>query len=149
MSDTTEKSAANTNVRKHTGGCHCGAVRFEVMIDTSSGSMCNCSICAKTAALGGAVKPDAFKLLSGAESLLQYEWGGKISRRMFCKHCGIHCFGPGHLKEMGGDYVSVNFRCIDGFDPIEAKVTYWDGRHDNWYAGARDTPWPIASAVGT
>jgi hypothetical protein len=144
MSESTQK-AANPNLKKHTGGCHCGAVRFEVTIDTSAGGMCNCSICAKTAQLGASVKPDAFKLISGAESLSTYEWGTKIGRRMFCKHCGIHCFGPGHLKEMGGDFVSINFRCIDDFDPLDAKVAYWDGRHNNWQAGQRSTPWPMKS----
>jgi hypothetical protein len=133
--------------KKHTGGCHCGAIRFEVMVDTSAGSMCNCSICSKAAQLGGSVKPNAFKLLTGVDSLSSYEWGGKISRRMFCKHCGIQCFGRGHLKELGGDYVSVNFRCIDDFDPLDTKVTYWDGRHNNWHAGPRSTPWPIGRAT--
>ena len=25
-------------------------------------------------------------------------------------------------------------------------LRYWDGRHDNWYAGTRDEPWPIFAA---
>jgi hypothetical protein len=143
MSDTQESSTPKASPRKHTGACHCGAVRYEVVIDATAGSRCNCSVCTKTSVMGGAVKPDAFKLLSGEEDLSVYEWGAKISRRFFCKHCGVHCFGKGHLKEMGGDYVSVNFNTLDDYDPGETKVTYWDGRHDNWYAGTRSAPWPI------
>jgi hypothetical protein len=145
MSKTHENASAVDATTRHAGGCHCGTVRFEVTVDATAGSRCNCSICTKTAVLGGNVKPAAFKLVSGEESLSTYEWGGKISRRFFCRHCGIQCFGRGHLEQLGGDYVSVNFNALDGFDPLGAKVIYWDGRHDNWQAGPRSTPWPIST----
>ncbi|SRR6266542_1100201 len=74
------------------------------------------------------------------------EWGAKISRRFFCKTCGIHCFARGHLAEVGGDYVSINLNCIDDLDPNELNVSYWDGRHNNWHAGPRSTPWPISAS---
>ena len=129
--------------RKHVGSCHCGSVRFEVEIDATTGSRCNCSICTKVGPTGGIVKPHAFKLLAGAESLSTYEWGAKMSKRFFCKHCGVHCYGSGHLAELGGDFVSVNLNCLDGVELSQAKVSYWDGRHNNWQAGVRSTPWPI------
>jgi hypothetical protein len=134
--------------RKHTGGCHCNAVRFEVTIDLGSpAGRCNCTICTKIGATGGIVKPSAFAILSGEADVAEYQWGAKISRRFFCKHCGIHCFGRGHLAELGGDYVSVNLNCLDEVDPNALEVQYWDGRHDNWEAGPRATPWPTASAT--
>src|SRR5262249_38093468 len=130
--------------KKHAGGCHCGAVRFEVDIDATTGGRCNCSICHKTGATGGITKPSAFKLLLGEDKLGQYQWGAKRSLRDFCKTCGIHCFARGHLAELGGDYVSVNLNCLDDVDPTSMKVIYWDGRHNNWEAGPRSTPWPVA-----
>jgi hypothetical protein len=81
----------------------------------------------------------------GEADLSAYAWGGKISTRYFCKHCGIHCFARGHLAEVGGDYVSVNLNTLDDLDPRNVKVAHWDGRHDNWHAGTRDTPWPIVA----
>ncbi len=137
------KSSKASGVRKHVGSCHCGAVRFEVELDAGSGSRCNCSICTKVAPTGGLAKPEAFKLLAGAESLSTYEWGAKISKRFFCKHCGVHCFGRGHLAELGGDYVSANLNCLDDVDLSQTKISYWDGRRNNWQAGFRSTPWPI------
>jgi hypothetical protein len=129
---------------EHTGSCHCGVVRFAVRADlTAGGSRCNCSICVRVGATGGIVKPDAFTLLAGEGSLSFYEWGHKISRRFFCKHCGIHCFGRGFLAEVGGDFVSVNYNCLENVELSELKVGYWDGRHNNWYGGLRDRPWPI------
>lgn len=141
------RSGNEPGLRRHAGGCHCGAVRFEVETDLAAGaSRCNCSVCTKISTIGQIVKPEAFRLLSGAESLSRYEWGAKISTRFFCSRCGIHCFGRGFLAELGGDYVSVNVNCLDGADPGLLKVVHWDGRHDNWEAGPRPTPWPIFTA---
>jgi hypothetical protein len=90
------------------------------------------------------VKPSAFRTLAGDDALGEYEWGGKTSKRYFCAHCGIHAFGRGHLAEVGGDYVAINANCLDGVDPNTLDVIYWDGRHNNWEAGPRKQPWPIA-----
>lgn len=128
----------------HQGGCHCGAVRFEVTLTPDfKGSRCNCSICAKTASTGTIVKPEAFRLLSGGAELSSYVWGGRVSTRYFCKRCGIHCYGAGYLEQIGGDFVSVNLNCLDDIDTNTLEVVYWDGRHDNWMAGPRSTPWPV------
>jgi hypothetical protein len=132
-------------VRKHGGSCHCGAVRFEVEIDAGKGSRCNCSICTKLGPTGAIAKPDAFRVLAGEADLSSYAWGAKVSQRFFCKHCGVYCFGRGHLDVLGGDFVSVNLNTLDDIDPGDVKVVHWDGRHDNWQAGPRSTPWPIAA----
>jgi hypothetical protein len=128
---------------RHTGGCHCGAVRFEAEVDLSAATRCNCSICTKVAQVSSHVKPAAFRLLSDRAALSSYAWGGKVAQRFFCKTCGIHCFSEGHLAELGGDFVSINFNCLDDVDPGQLTIRHWDGRHNNWYAGARETPWPI------
>jgi hypothetical protein len=131
-------------VATHRGGCHCGAVRFEVSLAPDcKGSRCNCSICTKTAVTGAIVKPEAFRLVEGEAERGSYRWGGNVSTRFFCKHCGIHCYGVGHLAAVGGDYVSVNLNCLDDFDPNELELVHWDGRHDNWMAGPRSAPWPL------
>lgn len=131
---------------QHQGGCHCGAVRFEVTLEPNfKGSRCNCSICAKTAITSTIVKPDAFRLIAGGAELASYVWGGQVSTRYFCKRCGIHCYSPGYLEQIGGDFVSVNLNCLDDVDPNELEIVYWDGRHDNWMAGPRSSPWPILS----
>lgn len=132
-----------TKITKHVGSCHCGAVRFEVEIDASAGTECNCSICTKLAIKGGMVKPEAFALLTDLAELGTYEWASKMSTRYFCKHCGVHCFGRGSLPELGGAFVSVNLNCLDDVDPSAIQLSYWDGRHNNWEAGPRPTPWPI------
>ena len=136
---------ANTDTRpaKHTGGCHCGDVRYEVMVDAGTASGCNCSVCTKLGVLGAVVKPEAFKLLSEDSKLASYSRAPEIANRFFCAKCHVHCFGKGHLDVLGGDFVSVNLNTLDDFDPSQARMIYWDGRHDNWAAGPRPTPWPV------
>jgi hypothetical protein len=136
---------ANTGKQtKHLGTCHCGEVRFEVDTDAGTGSRCNCTICTKTSITGGIVKPEAFKLLTDESKLSMYEWASKTSQRYFCKRCGVHCFGRGHLEQLGGDYVSVNLNCLDDIDVRDLDMIFWDGRHNNWQAGPRKEPWPSA-----
>ena len=84
---------------------------------------------------GGIVKPEAFRLTSGEDRLSQYVWGSKMSTRFFCRDCGIHCFGRGHLDALGGDFVSINVNTLDDVELKELKAVYWDGRHNNWMAG--------------
>jgi hypothetical protein len=131
-------------VTTHAAGCHCGDVRIEFDLDLSKGgSRCNCTVCTKRAIVGAIVEPGAFRLLTPEDKMTGYAWAAKTATFYFCKRCGIPLFGRGDLPQLGGAYVSVNLNCIDGVDPAKLKVVYFDGRHDNWMAGARDVPWPV------
>jgi hypothetical protein len=127
----------------HPGSCHCGAVRFLVKIDATAGTRCNCSICQKDGLTAAIVKPEALTVIAGEDQLSTYEWGSKAGKRFFCKHCGIACFARGVLEQLGGAYASIPLNSLDDVDLAEVEVTYWDGRHYNWEAGARPTPWPV------
>ncbi len=80
------------------GGCHCGAVRFEVQAMSPCPFMrCYCSICRKTAGSGGyAINLGAdFRTLKvqGEEHMSVYQarlpdGSRSTGRRHFCKHCG-------------------------------------------------------------
>jgi len=132
-----------TATTTHKGSCHCGAVKFEVDLAADVvPTRCNCTICTKTSQVGSVVKPSAFRLLAGREALTRY---GKndFASRYFCKDCGVHCYGEGDLPQLGGAFVGVNWNCLDDVDIGQMKVLHWDGRHDNWQAGPRETPWPI------
>jgi hypothetical protein len=142
-------STQQTSVKKHTGACHCGAVRFEATLDVNTASRCNCSICTKLSVTGASLKPEAFALLAGEDGLSSYEFGGKVAKRFFCKNCGVYCFGKGFLEQLGGAFVSVNVNCLDAVDANQLPLVYWDGRHDNWMAGPRKTAWPVVSEASS
>ena len=112
----------------HTGGCHCGRVRFEVDAPAEiEATECNCSICAKAGYLHLIVAQSAFRLLQGEDSLETYTFNTGAAKHKFCRHCGVKSF---YIPRSHPDGVSVNVRCLDP-DTIErVTVTPFDGR--NW-----------------
>lgn len=131
-----------TDLPVHRGSCHCGHLKYSVRMDATKASRCNCRICTKLSPMGSIVKPSQFTAETDKATLGQY--GNEVGTRYFCKTCGVHAFSEGHLDILGGDFVSVNINTLDDIDQGTVEVGYWDGRHDNWQAGMRPSPWPIA-----
>lgn len=124
----------------HTGGCHCGAVRFEVEADAPLALLdCNCSICRKTGFLHLIVGAERFRLLSGKDALHEYRFGTGMARHLFCASCGIKSFYV--PRSHPGGY-SINARCLDGWPDIEAVVECYDGR--DWETARRRLDSPAA-----
>jgi hypothetical protein len=125
------------------GSCHCGAVKFEVDIDLAAGTnKCNCTVCTKTRNWNVIVKPDAFRLLAGEDALTDYQFGGKQGHRLFCRHCGVRSYEYGHVKEIGGDYVSIQVSSLDDVDLAEliaAPVRFANGRDNAWWEPPKET----------
>ncbi|HEV8017832.1 MAG TPA: GFA family protein [Steroidobacteraceae bacterium] len=95
----------------HRGGCHCGAVAFEVDARASvTVSECNCSICRMTGFLHLIVPRTHFRLLRGADSLSTYVFNTGTARHLFCRHCGVKSF---YVPRSNPDGYSVNLRCLD------------------------------------
>ncbi len=113
--------------KTYTGGCHCGRVRYEVTTSLSPVIECNCSICAKRAHLLTFVPAEQFKLLSGADSLTDYQFNHKIIHHLFCSVCGIASFSTGTGSD-GRPMYSINVRCLDGLDVSSLERTPFDGR---------------------
>jgi hypothetical protein len=113
---------------KHTGGCHCGRVRFEVLAPARlEVSECNCSMCSKSGYLHLIVPAERFTLLSGREHLTSYSFNTGTARHLFCSVCGIKSF---YVPRSHPDGYSVNARCLDSGTVESMTVEPIDGR--NW-----------------
>ena len=96
---------------RHRGGCHCGAVAFEVEAPARlTVSECNCSICRMTGFLHLIVPRSRFRLLRGADSLRTYTFNTGMARHLFCRQCGVKSF---YVPRSNPDGYSVNLRCLD------------------------------------
>jgi hypothetical protein len=98
-------------VIKHSGGCHCGRVRFEVLApEHLEVSECNCSMCRCTGQLHLTVPADRFRLLSGEAALTRYSFNTGVAQHLFCSICGVKSF---YVPRSHPDGFSVNARCLD------------------------------------
>ena len=107
------------------GGCHCGRVRFEVIVEERRAIDCNCSICAKKGILHLIVPATRFRLLAGADALSTYSFGTHVAQHHFCQTCGIHPFY--RPRSHPGAY-DVNVRCLDGDAALSFTVEPFDGK---------------------
>ena len=111
------------------GGCHCGAVRFELTRDVIDRLVdCDCSICTRKGILHCPVDDEGLHVLSGGEALALYQFGSRTAEHRFCRHCGIHVLGRPRMNP--GRY-TVNARCLDDFAEIvrTAEIVAFDGQN--------------------
>jgi hypothetical protein len=133
-----------------TGGCNCGAVRFEVTEPLAAASYCHCTRCQRRS--GTAASPNAhpapgtFRITAGEERLRAWkpEGGGE---KWFCADCGSALFAgnSGHA-----DPISIRMGSFDrdpGIRPsVRQFVAYaapWEPIPDDGlprHAESRDQP---------
>ena len=117
-----------------TGGCHCGAVRFEADVPAVVEVLdCNCSICARTGFRHLMVPHDDFRLLTGEAALTSYRFGTGAANHLFCATCGVKCF---YQPRSHPEAWSVNFNAIDDSSGLDVAFRNFDGR--NWEQAAAE-----------
>ncbi len=109
------------------GGCHCGAVRFEVVIDNWEAIDCNCSICRKKGFIHLLVPPENFTLIKGEHTLTTYTFNTHTAQHTFCSVCGIHSF---YRPRSHPGWFDVNVNCLDNVTLSDFEVKAFDGQ--NW-----------------
>jgi hypothetical protein len=99
-----------------TGGCGCGAVRFEIGEPLVSAIYCHCTRCQHRTGAGAAasarVASGAFALVAGEEHLRTWAPGGGFDK-VFCGECGSALWAA---DPESGEVGFVRLGAIDG-DP--------------------------------
>jgi len=113
------------------GGCHCGAIRFEVEApEDVEVEDCNCSICRMTGFQHLIVPRSRFRLCSGADAITTYRFNTGVAQHQFCSICGVK---PFYVPRSNPDGVDINVRCLDT-PPRSIRIVAFDGR--NWEVNA-------------
>jgi hypothetical protein len=99
------------------GGCHCGAVRFQATMPEPPVPAldCNCSVCSMTGFLHIMVPHEQFELLTGRNT--------RAAEHLFCSTCGVKSF---YQPRSHSEAWSVNANCLD--NPIQLSIEKFDGR---------------------
>lgn len=117
----------------HRGGCHCGAVSFEVEAPAEiEATECNCSICRMAGYQHLIVPASRFRLLSSRAALTTYEFNTRAAKHYFCSRCGVKSF---YVPRSNTDGYSVNVRCLEPESIAAIRVKPFDGEHWEKNAG--------------
>lgn len=104
-----------------TGGCLCGAVRFEAKGRPYRVGICHCMDCRKHhGALfhASGVFPEAAVTITGETNA--------YAGRHFCPRCGSTVFGR------SGDEVELNIGSLDAPDQLRPTYELWTVRRESW-----------------
>jgi hypothetical protein len=122
-------------MKRHTGACLCGGVKFSIVGEIGPIQVCHCMQCRKAQGTALAtnvpVHTDAFTLEQGSDLLTSFEsTPGKL--RVFCKRCGSPIYSqrnalPGVLR------IRVGLINEDIDAPLQA----------HFYAGSKANWWPL------
>ena len=89
-----------------TGGCNCGAVRYEVTAPLVGASYCHCRRCQRRSGAAASPNahpaPDTFRIVSGEDRLRVWKPEGS-GEKWFCGDCGSSLFArnPAHADPIG------------------------------------------------
>lgn len=111
-------------VKKYTGSCHCGNVKFSVETDISTALRCTCSMCKRKGAVMLAGEEGSFKLTEGADKVSKYQFGTETAEHYFCSSCGIYTH---HKPHSNPKIFRVNAGCLEGLDPFSIESVLFDG----------------------
>uniref|UniRef100_A0A061RZ12 Centromere protein v-like n=1 Tax=Tetraselmis sp. GSL018 TaxID=582737 RepID=A0A061RZ12_9CHLO len=117
-----------TEFVNHRGGCHCGAVRYEVEGPSHIIAWdCNCTICRMKGNTYLIVPASKFRLHQGQHSLSLYQFGTRKAKHYFCSTCGVDSF---YVPRSNPDGVAVAINCLDKGTVKSVTVKSFDG--ENW-----------------
>jgi hypothetical protein len=96
-----------------TGGCLCGAVRYEVTEPLLEAGYCHCTRCQRrtgtAASAQGRVAPGALRVLQGEDAIRAYDPGDGGFLKVFCSQCGSALWS----RHPTGDVMSVRLGTFD------------------------------------
>ena len=114
------------------GGCLCGAVRFEAELPTRWCAHCHCSMCRRAHGAGyvtwAGFPSSQFRLRQGGEQLTWYA-SSPGARRGFCRACGSTMLFE---SERWAGETHVALGCLDGPIDRRPQANVFFDTHVDW-----------------
>ena len=134
------------------GGCHCGAIRFEFRRTKQGTSIavraCGCSLCQKHRAIWTSDPEGSFRIITGERPTANlYRFGTSTAEFHICQTCGVLPITTCSMESQR--YAVLNIHTFNGVDPkrFEERSTDFEGesienrlarRKRNWTPEIRD-----------
>jgi hypothetical protein len=122
-----------------TGGCHCGAIRYQAEGAAMTHALCHCSDCRRSAGapmVGWTMYPiDAVTLTQGAPKVYESSTHG---RRHFCAACGTGLFYTNDVNLPG--IIDIQSATYDDPSAIPARAHVQVAERIAWMEGAHELP---------
>lgn len=122
-----------------TGGCHCGAIRYEVKGEALTHALCHCTDCRRHAGapmVGWTMYPESsVRLIKGAPRVYRSSEHG---RRHFCPDCGTGLFYTNGQNLPG--IIDVQSATYDDPAAIPAQAHIQVADRISWMATAHTLP---------
>ena len=115
-----------------TGGCNCGAVRFQVTEPLVYAYYCHCTRCQRRSGAGaapGAIPAlGSFELTQGEDALTSWSAGDGFDKQ-FCATCGSHVLAS---DPSGSGLVSIRMAAFDGDPGIRPTARHFTNYAAVW-----------------
>jgi hypothetical protein len=124
-------------MERWTGGCQCGAVRYELLEKPRGAHICHCRMCQKQfgnffAALCGVPK-DKFRLTRG--TMAKFRSSEKVQRG-FCKDCGT----PLTYEPLDRGSISVSIGSLDNHSAMPPEIQFGIEAREPWFNNLHELP---------
>lgn len=132
---------SETPQNNYTGGCLCGAVRYEISGTPVVVARCHCEECQKVSGTGhtvGAMFAEEGVQLTGELGEFQYRSdAGNTVTKSFCPRCGSPILGRN--TGMKG-FVTVPLGTMDDSSALRSEVAIFTRNHKHWDTLDADIP---------
>ena len=122
-----------------TGGCHCGAIRYQAEGEARTHALCHCTDCRRHAGapmVGWTMYPqEAVKVTKGAPRIYVSSENG---RRHFCPDCGTGLFYT-NAKGLPG-IIDIQSATYDDPDAVPARAHVQVAERIKWKERAHELP---------
>jgi hypothetical protein len=115
------------------GGCLCGAVRYNSSAEPITARLCWCRVCqyiaAGNAAVSACFSTSGMTISGETRDYQSVADSGNRMHRRFCPTCGVHLFSEAESRP---HLIFVRVGTLDDPDTVKPAATIWTAKAPRW-----------------